>query len=504
MVGQNPGPDLLSPIRAAASELVGVELATPILVGVSGGPDSLALLHALWRWRETGGPAVIALHVDHRLRPESAAEAGRVAAWCADRGVPFTGRAVSLGAPPVANIEQMAREARYACFAEEAARTGARVLALAHHADDQAETLLLHLLRGAGLAGLAGMPVARRAGDLLDPLCAALGVPRPAVWRPLLAVRRAAILTYCRRWGLEPLHDPSNDDTTLRRNALRHIVLPALETHFPGAAGILARDAALLAADEEYLRRATAEALNRCGHGESGLALLDRPAFRSEPVALQRRVLRAAWGLVQGRVATVGLDADTLEVARAAVIGGKTGATQHLPGDLLLLIDRDTAALGPRATLAGTLRRRLRLPMVEPGWSRPLTQGGGLALGDGWTVVSGEGDGAAAPALHIPGAVADTADLVFRTWQPGDRVTLHRGCGSRKLQDWFTDRHIPGYARRHLPLLALGSRVIWVVGLASFPPISPDPRSVDSPAGRGGIALRLLYNSSPVDVVQHR
>ncbi|MFN8512607.1 MAG: tRNA lysidine(34) synthetase TilS [Chloroflexia bacterium] len=257
--------DLLSAIRSAATELTADERAEPILVGVSGGPDSLALLHALGRWRAEGGPAIAAIHVDHKLRPGSADEARQVAAWCVEWGIPFAGRAVETDRAPVANIEQIAREGRYRCFAAEAARLGALTLALAHHADDQAETLLLHLLRGSGLAGLTGMPVVRRAGDRLDPICAALGVSRPAIWRPLLAVRRAAMLAYCDRWHLAPIHDPSNDDTALRRNAVRHRIVPVLEEYFPGAGGILARNAALLADDEDAARRHRRSPSPLCG-----------------------------------------------------------------------------------------------------------------------------------------------------------------------------------------------------------------------------------------------
>src|SRR4029079_15339131 len=131
----------------------------------------------------------------------------------------FAGRVAGLDRVPKANVEQVAREARYRCLAQEAARTGALTLALAHHADDQAETLLLHLLRGAGLAGLAGMPDVRRAGDLFDrPAGDGAGGSagsRPAVWRPLLSVRRAAIEAYCRAQGLVPSQDASNDDLAL-------------------------------------------------------------------------------------------------------------------------------------------------------------------------------------------------------------------------------------------------------------------------------------------------
>lgn len=488
--------DLLPAIRSAASELTADGLAAPILVGVSGGPDSLALLHALGRWRAEGGPAIAAIHVDHKLRPGSADEARQVAAWCAEWRIPFAGRVVEADRAPVANVEQIAREGRYRCFAQEAAHLGALTLALAHHADDQAETLLLHLLRGSGLAGLAGMPVVRRAGDLLDPVCAALGVTRPAVWRPLLAVRRAAILAYCEFWQFAPIHDPSNDDTTLRRNAIRHRIMPVVEEYFPGAGGILARNAALLADDEDVLRFATDEALARCVVSEPGLVMLNRAVFGREHPAMQRRLLRAIWGSLRDNIALVGLDADTVEAARDAILAGRTGSQHSLPSDLLLIIERDRAAFGPVVTLEDQLRRRLGLPLVESGWMCAVPAAGTLALDAPWSieVLSPEADRVLNATLHIPNDEGERP--IFRTWQSGDRVALSRESGSRKLQDWFTDRHIPGYARRSLPLLARGNWVLWVAGLAVFPP-----------AARGctrgaAICLRLLYNGLPIEPIR--
>lgn len=487
-----PAPDLLPAIRAAASELTPDERAASLLVGVSGGPDSLALLHALWRWRGAGGPALAAVHVDHGLRPESATEAAQVAAWCEEWAVPCMVYRVAVDRHAGAGVEQAAREARYACFARAVAATGASVLALAHHADDQAETLLLHLLRGSGLTGLAGMPTARRSGDLLDRFAADLGRPRPTVWRPLLAVRRAAIVAYCAHHGLRPHHDPTNDDTALRRNALRHLILPLLDEHFPNTAATLARSAPLLAADDAYLQAAAAEAFARCVRVESGLILLDRAAFRAEPLALQRRLLRIAWDAAGGG----DLDADVLEAVRRAIDSGKTGANLDLPGDRLLLLDREQAALGPRTTLPGALRRRLGLPLVEPGWSRPFPATGNVDLVEGWSVAIDEVWHPSEVVIHIP---RHLGDLILRTWQPGDRVALWDGTGTRKLQDWFTDQRVPGYTRRNLPLLADGDRILWVLGLAAFRPVMAVPGGNEDSCG-----VALLYNSSPVAPVRYR
>ncbi len=497
-------PDLLAVIRAAAAGLTAAELAAPVLVGVSGGPDSLALLHLLWRWSTDLGPPVRAIHVDHRLRPESGAEGPRVAAFCAARAIPVSLRQVEPGeiARARGGLEEGARRARYRLFAEEARRHRARVVALGHQADDQAETLLLHLLRGAGLAGLAAMPIIRRSGDLLDQ---PIAVPtddataaRPALWRPLLGVPRAAIVDYCRTWALAPSHDPSNDDLTLRRNAVRHRVLPVLHEDFPEAAAILARNARILADDEEWLQGETARAWARCAEDAAGLVLLRRALFRAEHPAIQRRMVRRAWAGGRAMRAVFGLGAEPVELAREAIGAGRTGARLTLPDGVALLLEREEAAFGEGATIEAILRGRLGLPLVEPGWEVALGGPGLVELGDGWSVAVAQGEASGREVLHIPQGMTGMVGgvepgLALRTWHDGDRLALPGTSGSQKVQDWFVDRRVPRYARRHLVVLAQGGRVLWILGLAAFPPAMPQAVANKT----AGHALQLLYNGLP-------
>jgi tRNA(Ile)-lysidine synthetase-like protein len=370
--------------------------------------------------------------------------------------------------------------------------TGACVLALGHHADDQAETLMLHLARGAGLAGLAAWPMARRGNDLFDQL----GLrPRPTVWRPWLTVRRAAILAYCRAWGLTPLHDATNDDLALRRNAVRHEILPAIERHFPGATTALARGARLLADDEAFLSGQAAQAWRRCASEAGGLALLDRAAFRAEHRALQRRLVRRAWLVLCG--STVGLAAEPVEAACDAIVAGRTGGRWLLPQGVVVLVEHTRAVVGPATTLDERLRRELPLPLFDdPARIVPLTGPGVVPLGAGWSISIAPLDDATplpdAPgtpwAITIPPPV--TADQwCLRGWRAGDRVVLP-GVGTRKLEDWFVDRHVPRYARQHIVLLAAAGRVCWAAGLAKF----------QSPGRRPGQAtwrVQVLYNGQP-------
>jgi tRNA(Ile)-lysidine synthase len=221
-----------------------------VIAAVSGGPDSLALLALACR----AGLDVLAVHVDHGLRPGSAGEADVVAAAARRLGARFEGRRAAVVSGP--NVEARARAARYAALPA-GVMTG-------HTADDQAETIVLNLLRGAGLDGLAAM------------------TGPAAVTRPLLRLRRRETRALCASMGLEPVSDPSNDDLSLRRNAVRRRLLPLLdEVAERDLVPVLARQADLLAADADYLEELAA-----------GIDPTDPRSLASAPVVLARRAVR--------------------------------------------------------------------------------------------------------------------------------------------------------------------------------------------------------------------
>ena len=268
-----------------------------IVVGFSGGRDSLALAAAL-RWVQASlGVEPVLVHVDHRLRASSADEA-RLAAILAE-SINLEFHAVSASAPPTGvhpgvGIEEAARRERYRCLLEVAVGCGARAVATAHHRDDQAETVLLHLFRGAGVHGAAGM-AERASSPFPDPGSHRDISPENRgtdawLWRPLLNEPREVIEAYVGKLGLAPVEDPSNKDTALRRNALRHEVLPVLEMYFPGAATALARYAAL-AADDDHALQELAIPVMRAGVDPGGRLAV--ASLRAHPPAIQRRVVRS-------------------------------------------------------------------------------------------------------------------------------------------------------------------------------------------------------------------
>lgn len=248
------------------------------LAAVSGGPDSICLLHALVRLERLLRIRVVCAHVDHRLRENSERDAAYVARQAARLGVPFVLGVVRSRPPRGASVEAWAREQRYRLLRELAERAGAARIAVGHTRDDRAETLLIALIRGGGLETLAGMrPV------------------REEVVRPLIEVTRAETEAFCRSLRLRPRRDPTNEDPALLRAAVRTRVLPALASDVGRDVGAtLARTAALLAADADVLEDRVAEAAAAVAGGNGEGLVLDRDRFGALPEAIARRVARRA------------------------------------------------------------------------------------------------------------------------------------------------------------------------------------------------------------------
>jgi tRNA(Ile)-lysidine synthase len=243
------------------------DVTAPVVVGCSGGADSLALLALA----VDTALAPIAVHIDHGLRAGSDREAQLVAEAAARLGARFDARRVAVDQGP--NLEARARTARYGALEAARAAHGASAVLVGHTADDQAETVLLNLLRGSGASGLAGMPA-----------------HRGRVLRPLLGARRADVRAVCEQRGLVPVEDPSNDDLTFRRNWIRHEVLPLLER---GAGRdltpVLVRQADVLRAESDFLDTLAGSAWP----GEAGARASDLAAL---PLPLARRAVRCWLG----------------------------------------------------------------------------------------------------------------------------------------------------------------------------------------------------------------
>lgn len=295
-------PDPASPTRThvgleqrVLARLKRLELpaAARIVVGFSGGPDSLALAAVLARLQHVSGVKVLLVHVDHGLRPESAGDAVHCRRLAAGLGLPVV--AVRLAADiqrlhPGVGVEEAARRERYVALADQAAVHGAMVVAIAHHEEDQAETVLLHLLRGAGLSGAVAMAESVR---LTVPWWKSSTSREPTsvhVWRPLLNEPRQIVRDYADETGLRALHDPTNDDSRFRRNRIRHEALPMLRAIDSGADAALARYARVAGEEDSLLRVFAENARIRSTRADGRL---DIETLTGEHLAVQRRVVRA-------------------------------------------------------------------------------------------------------------------------------------------------------------------------------------------------------------------
>jgi tRNA(Ile)-lysidine synthase len=296
-----------------------------IIIAVSGGPDSLCLADAALAVAPKHGLHPVIAHLDHGLRGEaSRADAEFVRAFAAERNVPCVVECAdvrALAAERKLSIEVAAREARYAFLARAAEAHGASLVALAHHADDQAETVLFRLLRGTGLAGLRGM----------QPRGPLPGAPALIALRPLLRVTRAEIEQYCRECKLQPRRDATNDELHQARNRIRHELLPLLEQYNPNIRSALTRLADTVASDLDIVQEATRAAFERIATVDESAITVDRIAWRALSPGLQRETLREVARRLKG---------DTTDLPYAAIEEARDVLTSDAGvGEIALMSD---------------------------------------------------------------------------------------------------------------------------------------------------------------------
>lgn len=296
-----------------------------LLVGYSGGGDSLALLLVLRELARVDACSVAAVHVDHRLRDEAEQDAHRVGSICRSLGVDVMVRRSSHHPArlfPGVGIEEAARRVRFEAFRDVAADVGADAVLLGHHARDQAETVLLHALRGSGLHGLSGMAV----DTVLDvPWWSGDDHSLLRVLRPFLAEKPDEVRRVAEQSGLPIIDDPSNDDPSFRRNRVRHELLPLMEDVAPGATGRLVSLAAIVREDEAALD----DVANRLLERAVSDGALDWETFWGAPFGLQRRVVRNWVFLLRG---SGDLSLDRVDAVIALAERGQGGKRVEIGG----------------------------------------------------------------------------------------------------------------------------------------------------------------------------
>jgi tRNA(Ile)-lysidine synthase len=462
--------------------LDGLRPAETIVVGVSGGADSLCLLHVLKRLRSDYGWSLHVAHLNHRLRGAEAEEDMLFVALLAlDWGLPCTIEVVDVRAVARRqrlSLEEAARQVRYGFLASVARQVGATAVAVGHQADDQSETVLMHFLRGAGLAGLRGMSPSLDLNKLRmipDSPPASSAASSIRLIRPLLSVPRAAIEDYCQAHQLAPRFDRSNLDTTHFRNRLRHRLLPLLETYNPNIRELLRRTAAVAAADYELLTATRDEAWARLVREESEDAIsFELAGWRALPLALRRATLRQAAYRLRRHLR----DVDFVHVAQAVTIAsnGPTGAQATLPQGLCLTVGYQTL----RISGAEDTPPPPDWPLLWCDEPVPVAVPGQTALPDSlWRLEARpwhEGDTVARANPDRWTAYLDADRLgpntALRPRQPGDRFRP-LGMGGQEVQvaDWMINAKIPRRWRGRIPLLVHerssrpgGEEIAWVSG----------------------------------------
>ena len=399
---------LRAAVRRAAEQPLVVQAGGRWLVGCSGGPDSMALLDAL---EALGGRALHVAAVDHQLRPAAAAEAAAVVGAARARGLDGAVLTVDVAGTSMA----AARHARYRALIAEARRVDAGVIAVAHTATDQAETLLDRLIRGAGTRGLGAMaPVRRLDGAQL-------------LVRPLLAVPRADVEAYVQARGLTVVRDPTNVDAKYRRSRLRHQILPGLRRERPDLDVALAEACDRLRADADALDAVAEEALGRLRAADGSL---DAAGLAALPEALFVRAV--------GRSAGVTLGAVHLAALRRLCADRRGTRSLDLPSRLTAERRYD------RLTFATRVENSASAVTVEVAVERP-----GLYLLDGMPV--------------------DVSARLFESLGAGPLVLRHVRAGDRtrggKVQDLLVNAKVPRPERSRLPILARGREVVWIPGV---------------------------------------
>ena len=393
-----------------------------LLVGLSGGADSVALLLLLL----DGGANVAAVHVNHGLRgAESDGDESFVRDLCARLNVPLT---TFHACPPENPGEGWARQVRYGFFRQAMQENGADALVLAHHRDDQAETLLLHLLRGAGLNGLAGMA----ADSKMDGM---------QILRPLLAYSREELRAYLKAKNQSWREDASNGDIRYLRNALRCDVLPLLERLAPGAAERMANAASLLREDAAALNALTADFLTRYPGDALPIA-----ALQSQPVGLQKRILRAWWAACADPTEERSLSAAQTDALHALVTA--TASTRcNLPG-------------GWHGQRGWTHLHLIALEEKQSIMEKPAADCPLLAV-QAFTGECGNGK----TCQVIPHSWLH--ECIVRSRRAGDFIRPFGSSGRQSLQDYFVNRRVDAAFRDRVPLLCCGSEVLLAGGVGA-------------------------------------
>jgi tRNA(Ile)-lysidine synthase len=425
-----------------------------VLAGVSGGPDSVCLIHILDQLKEILGIDLHVVHLNHILRgAASDADAAYVSLLAQRLGLPVTVAARDVRAYEQEHrlsIEEAARQVRYDFFTEVATSLGAKRIALGHTADDQMETILMHLVRGSGLVGLRGMQPSTSWRSPASGACL-------TVVRPLLEVGRKETEAYCQANALEPRSDSSNYSLDYTRNRFRHELVPLLERYNPGVRAALLRTARAAADAVCYLEEQLSLTWDQVVREQPNGLLLDAKALGALHPALRCHLLRRVLEKLLGELT----DIESVHIEKMIeALAKPAGKKLSLPGGLVFHVGYDMCSVTrgavntcPFPLLGGEYRLDLGRETILPGWrvkseiascTSPSPRGG---------------DFRAYLDLDEVGK-----ELLVRGRRAGDRFQPLGMEQSKRLQDFMVDSKIPRAWRERVPLVCSPQQILWVVG----------------------------------------
>lgn len=451
-----------------------------LLVAVSGGPDSVCLLHILVKLREELGIRLHVAHLNHQLRgAESEADAQYVSdlAHCLDIPATIEQRDVkAYQAQQRISLEEAAREVRYTFLAQVAKFIGANRVAVGHTADDHIETILMHLIRGTGTRGLRGLQPSSRWQSSGSGL---------TIVRPLLPVSRQETADYCYNHKFMPRIDASNLSLSPFRNRIRHQLLPLLESYNPRVGEALLRTARIAVDDLAFLDKEIDRLWGEIGQKQGNTITLDKERFLELPSALKRCLLRRVIEDLLGNLKDI--ESRHIEEIMGALTK-PAGKRLSLPGGLIFsieynryLLGPDQAALSPFPVLGGEFPLKIPGETLLPGWRIEAT-----IISP--SIAKGKSEGALAPSETINplplikekgikgiGLINNlftayldldkTGDkLVVRPRQPGDRFQPLGMSQPKKLGEFMIDTKIPSAWRQRVPIVRSPEHILWVVG----------------------------------------
>ncbi|MDM8521462.1 tRNA lysidine(34) synthetase TilS [Anaerolineales bacterium HSG6] len=436
-----------------------------IVVGVSGGADSLCLLHVLLTIRATLPLKLklIVAHLNHQLRGSESDEDEQFVREIATQwqlaAVVDRYNIAEIATVNKQSIEEAARYTRYQFFGRVAKQVSASKIAVGHHADDQVETVLMHLIRGTGLSGLRGMLPQTR----LDDFSAC------HIIRPLLTTSRQDIADYCLHEGLSPREDASNQDTNFFRNKIRHGLLPELKRYNPTVQKNIRQMSHIVTAEVDCLNEIFEQYWSKLVTKSTDFSLtIRRDEWSNLPLAIKRRVIRrAVWTLTQS-IKDIGFE--HVEQAITVIEQRKTGARATLPKGVMLFITYDDIVVS-----TSSLTPDIEMPYINKGQVIPITLNGVTVLGDtGWQLTARPvtpSNITIAQIKRVFGweAYIDTDTLTctpfLRSRLPGDKFSpLGLQGRHQKIKTFMANVKIPTSQRDYVPLLVANKQILWICG----------------------------------------